>query len=158
MFRSFGRGSEWTTMALIAAIIAFGVALISLQQWLLAKEKFKLDLFEKRFAILKAVESYLSDTIVSRKGSIERVQQFYANTMTANFLFDEDIINFAEKLKVKGLNLKDLDNVIEALPEGDERHEAVRQKVEILCEFLDIQLQLKDKFSPYLKFLDMADI
>lgn len=45
---------------LIPSLIALAVAFISFQQFLLAREKFKLDLFEKRMAIYNAVYTYLA--------------------------------------------------------------------------------------------------
>jgi hypothetical protein len=40
-------------LTLITAFTAVIVAIVAIQQFLLAKEKFKLDLFEKRYAVFK---------------------------------------------------------------------------------------------------------
>ena len=44
----------------LTAIVAVMVAWIARQQYLLARENFMLDLFEKRFGVYKAAQKFLS--------------------------------------------------------------------------------------------------
>ena len=84
---------------IVTIVIGLFATWISYSQYSINKEKFKLDLFEKRFAIFVGARKLLS--IVLRDGNIDinDLYEFRANTAEASFLFDEDITN----------HLKDID-------------------------------------------------
>ena len=52
---------------LISSILTIAISFIAFQQFLLAKEKFKLDMFEKRLVVFKAVQKFICETV---KGSV----------------------------------------------------------------------------------------
>jgi hypothetical protein len=139
---------------LIAAIVAF----IAVQQYFLAREKFKLDLFDKRFAIFKATETFVDAIVGARSSSIENFsewhRQFSLNTQTACFLFDEEIVNFINDLAKKG-NRVTVAYILKNEPQASAditTVEALKDAKQIQDEFLTIQGRLRDNFSPYLKF------
>jgi hypothetical protein len=134
---------------LIAVIVAF----IALQQFLLARERFKLDLFEQRFSIFKATATFINDAIRDHKISWECLQKFDKDTETASFLFNQDIVSFLADLRTKANIVTAYHNEHKELEAGStQRHEIVEKESKILLGFIDIQNGLKNRFSPYLKF------
>jgi hypothetical protein len=145
-------------MDCVTTLIATTIAFIAVQQYLLAREKFKLDLFEKRFAIFKATEIFIN-LIVGARGSSagnfsEWHKQFSFDTQTACFLFDSEMAAFIDDLVKKG-NRVTIAYGLKSEPQASTDSviiEALKDAKRIQDEFITIQGQLRDKFSPYLKF------
>jgi len=140
-------------ITILSALTAVTVAYIALQQFLLAREKFKLDLFEKRFAVFKAVEKFINEAIANRTVSMEVLQQFDRETQTASFLFDNDIVTLIGEIRTKANTLTTLRGERFQLPPGSERVSASKREQDILEEFITTQQGLKNNFSAYLKFM-----
>ncbi|BBK37722.1 hypothetical protein STAQ_28000 [Allostella sp. ATCC 35155] len=79
--------SAWVQI-LVAATAAATAAFFSFLQWRLAQNKLKLDLFDRRHAVFRAVGEHLSR--IAQTGGVERgqVEQFLKETRDAAFLFD----------------------------------------------------------------------
>jgi hypothetical protein len=136
-------------MQLLTIIIAIFVAFVGYLQFKLANEKFKLDLFEKRFDIYKSVESFLADILREANVTIERKTQLYKETQYAIFLFENDIIKYLEEIQKKASELYIINKKSLAEKEID-------SETELLSWFTDQIIgqnpQLIEIFSPYLKF------
>lgn len=143
--------SAFMTM-LIPSLIALAVGFIAFQQFLLAKEKFQLDLFEKRFAVFRGVELFLFELRINRKFTTDIFLKFNSDTQTASFIFDEDIKNYVDEVRSKGRDLRYLFECMKDMPAGDERHKMFVEAEAILNELEQMESFLPVKFSPYLKF------
>jgi len=60
-------------LTFLTIIVGILVAFIAYRQFVLVNEKFKLDLFEKRFAIYLGVESFLAYIIGGESGNEESI-------------------------------------------------------------------------------------
>jgi hypothetical protein len=139
-------------LAILTVIIAAFVAYVGYIQFKLADEKFKLDLFEKRFNIYKSVESFLQDILKEANVTINRKTQLYKETEYAVFLFEDDIIRYLEELQKKASNFY----VIHKKPLSKRSGSEHDKEAELLQWFAD-QItgenpKLIEIFSPYLKF------
>lgn len=132
--------------------LAVLVLFVSVQQFLLARENFKLGLFEKRFAIFKAIEAFINSAIANREATTESLQRFYQDTQTAIFLFNNDIVKFILDVGTKANQLTVNRREKFELPPGDERLKAGQPGRQILEELIIMQASLKSRFLPYLKF------
>jgi hypothetical protein len=139
-------------LTIITTLIALIVAFVALQQFFLARERFKLDLFEKRLAIYKTVEKFLEDAFTYRTVSSERKQAFYNDTQMAGFLFEQDIVDFLKKLRDMGdeLTVAHEKSRLEE-PGSNERMALGKVRERVLTELFDIHRDLRETFSPYLK-------
>ena len=122
------------------------------QQHTLAQEKFKLDLFEKRYAVYVATGEFLSEIIRQGRSNIEGAVEFSRKTSNAAFLFEQPVVDYLDSLYKRAINLCALHDKFEFLPVGDERSKAVNEHVDRLLELGDEIKNLKDVFGPYLKF------
>ena len=134
-------------LTLLTIIVGTLVAYVAYKQFLLANEKFKLDLFEKRFAIYKEVELFLQGNMLNI--TTKEALDFFYKTKNAVFLFDDDISYYIDEIFRKALKLEQIRIEHPNGPFPKEREE--------LWQWFINQLTAKPSpliaiFSPYLKF------
>jgi hypothetical protein len=139
-------------LSVITTIVGAAVGWVGFQQFRLARERFKLDLFQKRFAIFEATQKFLPVALYA-PFTHEQLIKFMLDTDTAVFLFDDDIEKYLTEIQRRATNLwaiheeqKDLE------PASPKRMELGRKREANRDELTELQNQLRDKFSPYLKF------
>ena len=143
---------NYTTL-LVAIIVAF----IGAQQFFLSRERFRLDLFDRRFAIFKATQIFLNKVILvnrnNAKDASEWINQFQRDIQESIFLFDEPLYKYLNDLFMRGNQIavahelrNDPDNVDSSL------NDTFKQLRESQVKMIDELNQLTAKFSPYLKF------
>jgi hypothetical protein len=146
-------------LSVLTAILGFltlinvGIATyVVCQQFRLAKEKLKLDLFEKRFAVYKGVQIFLSKILQAGRVELEMVNDFRAATQVATFLFGEEIPAYIKDIDSKSLKAWQVNEEFRNMVTGAERNARVLQHTELLT-WLNAQLpELKTVFAPYLRF------
>ena len=139
--------SNWVTI-----LIAMFVAYIAWQQHELAKDRLKLDLFDKRFTVYLAVKSALSELGGMRQSDTSFFYRFRSETQDGLFLFDDRIENFITKI---GSLILDYDTALAELEgnlSAEDRKKFEAQKRELRRQAHEESKGLKDVFSPYLKF------
>jgi hypothetical protein len=119
---------------------------------LLAKEKFKLDLFEKRLAIYRAVELFVYKAVVTREVTNGDFQEFNRDTQTISFIFGEDITTFVSAIRNKIRDARFLKDEFDKMPQGETRHAKYKEYEALQLELYDINNILTTTFEPYLKF------
>jgi hypothetical protein len=139
----------WKLLTLLVAAFATYVAY---RQYALGRERFKLDLFEKRFAVFAATRRLLSHVLHDADVSLEQLFEYRAGVAEATFLFDSDITDYLKSIDEKALRLRTIMETMKALPVGEARTKAAGEVSEA-TQWLTEQLpELKNRFSPYLKF------
>ena len=138
--------------ACITIVIGICVAYTAYNQYRLSKERFKLDLFEKRFSVYKGAQVFLSRILEKGKVDLDQIFQFRADTQDATFLFDADITEYLKAIDSKSLELCRINEELEGVPKSQKRSDMCREKTDVI-HWLTSQLPiLKEKFAPYLKF------
>ncbi len=139
-----------TSLTIIVAILVVFVAYL---QFKLANEKLKLDLFEKRFAIYKGVQSFLTYIMTEGKlTNLDKLSQFRAETQNKVFLFKDDIVSYLKEIDQKALGLLTIGEEIRDMPKGEQRSNLIKTKSELLRWLISQLPELIGIFSPYLKF------
>ena len=138
--------------ASVLALLAIILTVIVVQQFLLAKEKFKLDMFEKRFAVFNSLNLFIADAVVKPKVTAESIQKFSTDTQVASFLFENDILILIEEVKRKGREMRFLDDTLEVMGVGGTRQKLLIEKESKKKELTDVADNLRNAFSNYLKF------
>jgi hypothetical protein len=137
--------------AYLTFTVAVIVAWVGFQQYLLAREKFKLDLFEKRFAVYKATQKFLV-SLGSSEFGYDNTVQFLRDTQDAVFLFDQEIVDYLDTLYKKANTAIGVKFKYQHLPVGSERSVLCDQEMHLRLELGNELIRLKDVFAPYLKF------
>lgn len=136
----------------VATLMMVIVAWTNYRQHLLSKEKFKLDMFEKRFAVYKATQRFLTKIMQAAKVEVDDVFEFRRGTQDATFLFKRDIEEYIRKIDAKSLDLRSAEMSYTDVPHGEERNKLVKCESDLLKELLSELPKLKDIFAPYLRF------
>jgi hypothetical protein len=136
----------------MSLLVAMLVAWIGYWQFTLAREQFRLDLFEKRFAIFQSARAFLQR--ISTNGTLERNDLFdyRRDTQDATFLFGQQVEDYLRSLADTALELKTTKEQFEPLPSGAERSELCEKETQLLRDLCDESIKLKDVFAPYLRF------
>jgi hypothetical protein len=140
------------TVAIISALIALIAGVIALQQFLLGKEKFRLDLFEKRYAVFQAVDLFLYKAITTRDLTNEDFLEFNQNTQTISFIFDEEITSLVNTIRSKARDVRFIKNDLDKMPQGDARHAKFKEYEVFQMELYDASLIIEPKFERYRTF------
>ena len=139
-------------LSFITLLLAGIVTWVGYQQYLLARARFRLDLFDKRFAVYKATQKFLSTILGAARFEMEEFWQFRRDTQDAPFLFRVDIVEFLDAIDKAALDLRTAARSYEHLPVGDERTRLVNREAAVLKQLTDDLPRLRDVFAPYLSF------
>lgn len=145
---------HWTAYfsALLTPIVAVFGIYIATQQWRTARNKLKLDLFDKRLAVYEATRSFLASIITSGKITQENEMLFLAGTRGAKWLFGNEIEQYIDKqLWNQSNKLICLQSTFDSLPSPEERESNIKKQTEIKLWFNNqLVNEVDNKFSQFL--------
>jgi hypothetical protein len=86
-----------TVVNWLTAFIALIVACITVLQWITARQKVLLDLFDKRYAVYEELREIIRQHVTNGVDSFEDVEKFGRATSRAQFLFGTEVTTFLEE-------------------------------------------------------------
>jgi len=130
---------HWTAYvtAIAAPIVAVIAAYIAYRQSEIARNKLKLDLFERRMTVYEAVRKTLGKAVTSGALSFEDEIQYHEGTRSAKWLFGEDVSTYLEKDFWPKLNELNLHVAMMEGADPKERSHHATKKAEVLRWFND---------------------
>jgi hypothetical protein len=90
---------------LLTPVVACTTVYIAWQQYRVSRLSLRKDLYKKRLRVYRVYMSFLSEIVREGKVNYTRVAQFYTESVEADFLFDQEIIERAEEFRTKGMRL-----------------------------------------------------
>jgi hypothetical protein len=105
IFLLFVGGSEKmieTLSGLLTPLIAIITTAILVLQYLLAKRRWRLDLYDKRYPVYLSTKEYLSFIDQTANVTHEELTKFLRNSKDKEFLFGDDVKEYLEHLYNKG--------------------------------------------------------
>jgi hypothetical protein len=138
----------------ITLIIAGIVAYIAWQQHIINREKLRLELFDRRFAVYNALKELLQTITRSASVSVEDLNQFKIAASDAEFLFDDEIALYLKRVFDNAVDFncvkKELDNPNLAV--GGERT-SKSAEVGVMLKHFGAEIDVaKHLFGQYLRF------
>jgi hypothetical protein len=141
----------WKFATVAVAVVTLYIAF---QQFWLAKEKLKLDLFEKRFAVFAAARDFLSKVAQSAAVTSNDLWKYRAEVAETGFLFGDDVTEFILEIDRHALQAWGIHEQMGGAAVGSERTRLANQLHEEI-EWLDKHLlRLTPTFEPYMKFYE----
>ena len=137
-----------TSLSLLVAAL---VGWVGVLQYRIAHERLKLDLWEKRYAIYKGAQKFLSLVMQEGTADMKELMGFFHDTQDAYFLFRPDMAEYLSSLYKRGVELRTMRKVYEPKDVGEERSRLCEKEARLLKELGDDLSQLKIRFGPYLK-------
>jgi hypothetical protein len=118
----------------------------------LAKEKFKVDLFDKRFAIYKGTQVLLSKMLKEGKCDLGMFGEFRGATQDAMFLFDDEIPAYLKEIDSMSRHIWRFQEDLKGIRRSKKRTELCGVNMELFTILTDELPNLKNVFAPYIKF------
>jgi hypothetical protein len=135
--------------------LSFAIVVIAWQQWRIADNKLRLDLFDRRYKVYDATRKFLA--VIMREATFADSQlfEFYAGTSDAEFLFGADVVDYLGQIRKRALHMRTAQQLFEPLPVGDERSRHVLAAHDDLSWLSDQITAMTEVFTPYLGFANV---
>jgi hypothetical protein len=136
-------------VALVAALIAGGIAY---QQWRTARNKLKLDLFEKRLQVYNACVAILGELHMPGPADPKRLQELREEAASVTWLFEEKVSRYVQALWTRAFSAVTRDKVdFTSLDDSQKTRLVAAHLKRIGGEYVAQLKELDDVFAPYLK-------
>jgi len=145
---------HWTDYlkAVGPTLIAIFIAYVAFQQWQVNRANLREKLFERRFAIFKQTQTFLSTIFRQAKVNDKALTEFHEAPQLARFLFGKDIQDYLNELRKSALKIRLYSIKLKDIPVGEKRNEMVEKEHDELTWLTDQLEVLFDRFDPYLGF------
>jgi len=139
---------------LLTPVIAMFAVYIAYQQHKTARERLRLDLYNKRFSVYEALRDLLALIAREARVDLKHIFEFTGKTRDADFLFGAEVTGYIEEVRRRAIDFRYLSDKLGAdtLPAGPERDTIVEREHEHLEWFLGQFDIMQSMFRPYLRF------
>jgi hypothetical protein len=138
------------TATIVAATVAAGLTfLIQYRQWRTAREKLRLDLFEKRYVYFMAARNFLSSIAREADMSYEALREFDIAMVGARFIFDQSVVEYIRKIRKVAFEAKRAEIDMADL-NNPKRADIVQRKFNAILWLHEQLEELERVFSPHI--------
>jgi hypothetical protein len=139
---------------LLTPLIALIVAYIAWQQLKTNRDKVRLALYEKRFAVYLGLKNLLVKIPQVGGVGIKEIIEYNVSTGEAEFLFGRDVLDYLLLIRKKAAHLMTTTKQLASndLPLGEERSKIAKEQEDLSNWFTDQFDEAIKIFSPYLRF------
>lgn len=136
-------------------VIAIIATYIAIRQYKTSRAQYRLNLYEKRFAVFKATQSFLRDIVKNARVTDDSsAEKFWSAVDDAQFLFKAPVACFMKDLKkeyIKFMICKGELHGPASLPVGEERKRVSQENNDLLMWFINQNARLVDVFRKDLR-------
>ena len=143
-------------ISIITTVIALVVGLVACLNYRINRENFRLALFEKRFAVFEAASQLLAKIGQDAAVEVSDMGDYLRGTANAEFLFDDSVIKFLEKVYADSNKLRSNSAKLKGIGQGKQRNRIVDNEEEVLDELGKSLSDIREVFMPYLGFTEKA--
>jgi hypothetical protein len=133
-------------------LVGLALAFIAWQQMQIARNKLRLDLFDRRYRVYDATRNFVAAILRDTTFQDAQLRDFYVGTSDAEFLFGSDILNYLTHVKTRANTMRVQRTIYERMPVGEERLVETQKEHEHFKWFTDQPTNITIVFSPYLGF------
>jgi len=125
--------------ALLVPTIAVVGIYVAFQQYRINIQRLRHETYERRLAVYKCLQRYLSEILRDGKTTYDRALQFNSEASEAAFLFDESVQNKIDEIYEKSIKMISAheknypSNGELGLPIGEERSRVAEEESVLLC-------------------------
>jgi chemotaxis regulatin CheY-phosphate phosphatase CheZ len=132
--------------------LSIAVVVIAWQQWRVAKNKLRLDLFDRRYKVYDATRKFLAEIQQDATFTDSQLNEFKACTSDTEFLFGRDVVDYLAQIRKRALDMRLHQKLFEPLPVGAERSHHVQAYHDELLWLTNQLTAMTQIFAPYLGF------
>ena len=151
-FQSFGQILSGYLTPLIAIIVGY----IAYQQYLLAKRKIRLDLFEKRFRVFIETKNILGLFLRDARLDNNDIRKFNLNCAERKFIFKSDINEYIDKILKEALLISNRTDYIQKNKVDNEYFSKAANEANEYMDWIIKELDIIEiRFKKYLDFRNL---
>ncbi len=91
-------------LSIATLFLSVAVVVIATLQWRVARNKLRLDLFDRRYKVYEATVRFVRVSVQDFAHLDQHLSAFNDETSNAEFLFDTDVVNFLEQIRQRAQN------------------------------------------------------
>jgi hypothetical protein len=139
--------------ALLTPAIGITTVWIAVQQYLLAKERMRRELYDRRIAVYRGVMEVLSASLTWGRVRGEELATWARATADKGFLFDEALCQYLEEIRKRAVEAWALGLQLSEgnIPVGDQRAEIAGKQGEALMWLSKQMTVVQERFARYLR-------
>ena len=143
------------TAILIAGLAAF---LVAWYQWLLARKKLRLALFERRSKVYDTTIHFVCQLVTSGEVDDSRLFQFNCATSDVESLFDQGVVEYISKIRKRAADMQLHQRDARRFPMDDKRWKHAQARVDQHLSLRKELTELETVFVPYFGFENIEGI
>ena len=132
--------------------LSVAVGLIACLQWRVARNKLRLDLFDRRWQIYAATSKFVDAINNDPENVGSYTNDFNAGTSNAEFLFGNDVLNYIKQVRTRAVGMRTARVLYESQPDGEARTRNVQRYEADLSWLIEQSISMTKTFAPYLGF------
>lgn len=139
--------------ALLTPTIGVTTAWIAIQQYRLAKERMRRDLYDRRIAVYRGVVEVLSAIMTFGRVRGEELATWARVTAEKSFLFDEGLCDYLESIRKQAVAMWAVGIQLHEgnLPVGEKRAELAGKQGDLLLWLSEQLPEVQKRFAKYLR-------
>jgi acyl transferase domain-containing protein len=141
---------QWVQAIAVLAIACLG-AWIAYQQARIAAARLDFDLFEKRYAVFEGARDFLIKGLQSQEFETTEIIRFNVSTADAVFLFDEQVVDYLNRLRERVVRLKTLNDRIKTVKNEKIRNASIDSAEKMTLELGQEMPVMIENFRPYMR-------
>src|SRR5437868_3401142 len=145
-------GTMTLFFSIVTLFLSVAVAVIAWQQWRVADNRLRLDLFDRRYKVYDATRKFLATILREANFTDSQLFEFYAGTSDAEFLFGAKVVDYIGQIRERALHMRTAQQLFEPLPVGEERSRHVQKHHDDLVWLTEQIEEMSKTFAPYLGF------
>ncbi len=136
--------------ALLTPVIGITTAHIAYQQWQTNRDRFRVELYDRRANVLRATRKLLAMALQRGDLTMEQVEEFAAATAEASFVLDGKIAELIREIRNRAIQVSTRHDVMSRMQPGEELA-AMRGRQGDDLQWMDAQDRaLNARFGKYL--------
>jgi hypothetical protein len=132
--------------------LSVAVVVIAWQQWRVADNKLRLDLFDRRYKVYDATRKFLAVIVRDTTFTDSQLFEFYGGKSDTEFLFRSEVVDYLAQIRKRALDMRLHQQEFEPLPVGADRSRRVQAHHDELSWLSDQLTAMTPVFAPYLGF------
>lgn len=135
--------------------LSLAVVVIAWQQYRVAENKLRLDLFDRRYKVYDATRKFLIQ--IAQYNSFEEPElvNFAAGISDAEFLFGADVVEYLKQIRKRALDMRDHQAILEQELRDDELSRRAHTEQDHRSWLKKQITDMASVFAPYLGFANI---
>lgn len=138
--------------AVFTLIVGIGVGTVAFMQWKVARDKLRLDLFDRRYKVFEAFRKYLVSAVNKPIFDFQDEIDFNIGTADAEFLFGSAVTDYFKEVRSHVGKMDTHRKSYQNLPVGDQRSRAVDAESKERLWLINQFKEMSKVFAPYLSY------